>query len=63
MESSNNLLNAFFVGFVKFGTCVTWVSSLIVLLSCPYLIGFGLYGQCCSFVGCGCSYRSNCLAT
>ncbi len=30
-EASDILLNAFFVGFVEFGTCVNWVSSLIVL--------------------------------
>ena len=30
-EAFDNLLNAFFVGFVKFGTCVDWISSLIVL--------------------------------
>ncbi len=31
-EASDNMLDAFFVGFVKFETtCVNWVSSLIVL--------------------------------
>jgi hypothetical protein len=30
-DASKKLLNVFFVGFVKFGTCVDWVSSLIVL--------------------------------
>jgi hypothetical protein len=30
-ETSDDLLDAFFVGFVKFGTCVNRVSSLIVL--------------------------------
>ncbi len=30
-EASNDLLEAFFVGFIEFGTCVDWVSSLIVL--------------------------------
>ncbi len=30
-EASNNLSDAFFVGFVEYGICVDWVSSLIVL--------------------------------
>ncbi len=29
-EASDNLLNAFFVDFFEFGTCVNWLSSLIV---------------------------------
>jgi hypothetical protein len=60
-EASNDLLDAFFVGFVKFGTCVDWVSSLIFLSILDRIWVLWAMLWLCS-AGCGCSYRSNFLA-
>jgi hypothetical protein len=56
-EAPNDLLDAFLVGTIKFGTCVDQVNSLIVLAI------FDWIRIVRTISGWGCSYRSNCLAT
>jgi hypothetical protein len=46
-EASNNLLDVFFVGFVKFGTCVNRVSSLIVLAILDWILFVGAILRLC----------------
>ncbi len=46
-EASNDLLDVIFVGFIEFGTCVDWVSSLIVLAILDWIWVVGAMLQLC----------------